>query len=428
LAAASCVVTYHAQRSLGAIGSLDNVTLAVRVGNALLAYVGYLGKTIWPTGLSVFYPLDVNLSPADAFVAGVVLATVTIALTWRARSNPWLVTGWFWYLGTLVPVIGLVQVGVAQAMADRYTYLPLVGLSFMLCWSVPDRAMERRAQQVAVVAAGLVWLGVYALMCRVQLCYWNNSETLFRHALQVTRDNYVAHNSLGLALGRSAHFPEAIEQYNQALQINPRSPEAHNNLGFTLIQLGKVNEAVHQFEQALQANPDYVEAHYNLGLALTQLGKPEEAIAHYKEVLRINPDHLRALSNMGVALVKLGKTRQAIAQYQRALLVEPDYPEANNNLAWLLATLAPADGGDPGRAVTLAQKAYELTGNRVAGYLDTLAVAYAAAGRFNDAIATAQKAIGLARAAGQSQLAAEIQGHLESYREGRPVRPSQAKP
>jgi tetratricopeptide (TPR) repeat protein len=187
-------------------------------------------------------------------------------------------------------------------------------------------------------------------------------------------------------------------------------------------QVGKIEEAIAHYEQALRIKPDFAETHYNLGLALSRIGKIQDAIGHYEQALRLKPDYAEAHYNLGVALARLGRLPEAVGHWEQALRSRPNYAEAENNLAWLLATLAPAEGGDPVRAVTLAERACELTNNRVAGYLDTLAAAYAAAGRFNNAIATAQNAIGLARSAGQTQIASEIETRLELYRAGHPYR------
>jgi Flp pilus assembly protein TadD len=323
----------------------------MRIGNALLSYGRYIGKMVWPTRLAIFYPLPPGLPAAAVMGVGIGLVAVTAEVIWAARRKPWLVTGWFWYLGMLVPVIGLLQ-GAGESMADRFTYLPSIGLLIMLCWNVPSGAMERRSSKVITcVAAGTV-LAACGILSSVQVGYWKNSETLFRHALDVTRDNWLAQNNLGVALERT--------------------------------------------------------------------GRVQEAIGHYEQAVRIRPGHAETLNNLGDALSRVGKLSAAIVQYEQALQIEPDLPGAQNNLAWLLATLVPADGGDPVRAVILAQRACELTNNRVAAYFDTLAAAYAATGRFNDAIATAQKGIELAKAAGQSQLVEEIELHLKLYRSGQP--------
>ncbi|MGA2139905.1 MAG: tetratricopeptide repeat protein [Verrucomicrobiia bacterium] len=244
----------------------------------------------------------------------------------------------------------------------------------------------------------------------------------YEQALRIKPDFAEAHNNFGVAFVRLGRLPEAMGHYEQALRIKPDYAEAQYNLGLALSQVGKFEEAIGHHEQALRIKPDYAEAHYNLGLALSRIGKIQEAIGHYEQALRIQPDFPEAHCNLGNALEQTGRVREGIGHYEQALRLKPDYPNAQNNLAWLLATLAPTDGGDPVRAVTLAERAGELTNNRVAAYLDTLAVACAAAGRFNDAIATAQKAIGLARSAGQTQIASEIETRLELYRAGRAYR------
>jgi tetratricopeptide (TPR) repeat protein len=244
----------------------------------------------------------------------------------------------------------------------------------------------------------------------------------YEQALRIKPDFAEAHYNLGNALKQAGKIEEAVAHYEQALRIRPDFAEAHYNLGNTLKQAGKIKEAVAHYEQALRIRPDFAETHYNLGLALSRIGRIQDAVGHYEQALRIKPDFPEVHYNLGVALVQLGRLQEAVGHWEQALQSKPDYAEADNNLAWLLATLAPADGGDPVRAVTLAERACELTNNRVAAYLDTLAVAYSAAGRFNDAIAAAQKAIELARFAGQTQMVSEIETRLELYRAGRVFR------
>jgi protein O-mannosyl-transferase len=276
----------------------------------------------------------------------------------------------------------------------------------------------------------------------------------YEQALQLNPTYALAHNNLGVALKQMGKIEEAMQQYEQALQLKPDYAEARDNLGNALRATGRVTEAVEQYEQVLRLQPDSAEAHYNLAIALGQQGKIEDAIGHYKQALRINPDFFEARCNLGgilmrqgripeafeqyneavgirpdsaeahnnlaIALVQQGKLEEAIKHYEQALHIRPDYPEAQNGLAWQLATLGPGEGGDPVRAVALAERACDLTGYQVPGDIDTLATAYAAAGRFNDAITTAQKALELARAAGQSQLVGEIETRLQLYRDGQP--------
>jgi tetratricopeptide (TPR) repeat protein len=226
------------------------------------------------------------------------------------------------------------------------------------------------------------------------------------------------HLDLGAMLVRQDKVPEAIDHYEQALRLKPDLAVAHYDLGIALAGQSKVQEAINHYEQALRIEPDYAEAHNNLGIALVRLGRMQEAIEQYQQALGIKPDYAEAQYNLGNALAQLGRLQEAIDNYEQALRIQPDFVDACNNLAWLLAAHTPAEGGDAVRAVDLAQQACELTGNRQAGYLDTLAAAYAAAGRFNEAVATAQKAIELARAAAQPKLVAEVEARLELYRSG----------
>jgi Flp pilus assembly protein TadD len=365
------------------MGLLAKMPLGMRIANALLSYAGYIGKMLWPTGLAVWYPLHPGLSAAAVMGAGVGLIAVTAAVIWGARRGPWLVTGWFWYLGMLVPVIGLLQGG-GVSMADRFTYLPLVGLFIMLCWSVPAHAMERWNLKVITCVAAAAVLVVCAALSRVQVEYWKDSEILFQHALNVTRDNWLAHNNLGVILQRA----------------------------------GKIQEAIGHYERALRIKPSYADSYINLGVALWQVGKAQEAIDHWEQALRIDPSLVEAHNNLGQASLQAGKFQEAIRHYEQALRVDPNYILAQNNLAWVLATLSPMEGGDPTRAVALAERVCDATGHHATAYLDTLAAAYAAAGRFSEAIAIAEQAVELAGTAGQHQLVREIETRLKSYRAG----------
>ena len=488
LSVVSSVWTFRTTRTSGAVYSLETMSVGSRVANAAVSYVRYLGKTFWPRGLAVFYPQQ-SWSPLVMLGAIAILVGITGVALWRARREPQFVVGWLLFLGMLAPVNGLVQVG-SQSMADHYLYLPLLGLFMMVAWGIPDRAVERRGRKMIVAAAATLSVGVCAVLCRFQVGYWKNSETLFRHALEVTQDNYLAHlnlgkalsdvgdvqeaiehyeqsiriksdyalshDNLGSALAQAGRLHEAVEQFDLALQLQPDMADAHCNMGRALVQLGRLPEAIGHYEQAVRLNPDDADAHYNLGNALLASGRVPEAAEHWEQAVRIQPDHVEARNNLaaalaqagrlqeaveqfdqvvritpgdaeahynlGLALEQTGRVREAIAHYEQALRIKPDDPAARNKLAWLLATFAPTEGGDPVRAVTLAEQACKLTDNRVAPYLDTLAAAYAATGRFNDAIAAAQKAVEFANSVGQPQVATQIESRLELYRAGRPYR------
>jgi len=242
--------------------------------------------------------------------------------------------------------------------------------------------------------------------------------TIWQDTVEKRPNNPRAHNNLGAALLQTGQVPEAIEHYQQALRIQPDYLEALLSLGLALVQQGSLQEAIGQYEQALRIKADYAEAHNNLGNALLQAGRVHEAIGHYEQALRIKQDYAEAHFNLGRALEQAGKGREALKHYEEVLRIKPDSIEAQNNLAWLLATLAPEDGGNPVRGLGLAQRVCELTHNGMAPYLDTLAAAYAATGRFSNAVATAEKAVDLARSAGQPQVVKEIEPRLELYRNG----------
>jgi protein O-mannosyl-transferase len=335
LAAASSVVTYVVQET--ARGSLAHVPLSSRMANAVVSYVAYLGKFVYPVGLAVFYPHPEQALPAWK-IAGACLVLAGISagvLVWR-RRHPYLLVGWFWYLGMLVPVIGLVQVG-SQAMADRYTYLTQIGLYVAVAWGglhvVRTSAGRRRA---CAIAAGLALVLLAGSAWR-QVSFWRDSETLWSHALSVTSRNHEAHNGLARALARRGQMDAAIAQYEEALAIKPDYVEAHNNLGNVLAGRGEHAAAITQYRMALRIKPDHAEAHNNLALALADGGQVDAAIAHYEKALALEPRFAEAHYNLGNALAGRGQADLAAAEYEQALAVRPDFAEAHNNLGTVLA-------------------------------------------------------------------------------------------
>jgi Flp pilus assembly protein TadD len=337
LAAASSVVTFLAQKSGEAIGSFDLFPLKIRLANALVSYIRYIGKMIWPQKLAVFYPHpDHILSMWQIVGAGLLLATVSLLVTKAGRRYPYLTVGWLWYLGTLVPVIGLVQVG-AQAMADRYTYVPLIGLFIIIAWGGGDIVAKWRYRRIVLtVAIGALILAV--MTCTgLQVKHWRNSTTLFEHALEVTTDNYVAHNNLGNEMTVQGEFDEAIAHYLEALRIKPHYAGAHNNLAVVLARQGRFDQAILHYSEALRLKADSAETHNNLGVALVQLGKIDAAIAHYIRALELQPNYAEAHNNMGNALAEQGNLDDAVFHFYRALELSSGYPKAHNNLGVALA-------------------------------------------------------------------------------------------
>jgi tetratricopeptide (TPR) repeat protein len=237
-----------------------------------------------------------------------------------------------WYLGTLVPVIGLVQVGLWPAMADRFVYVPLIGLFIMIAWGIAELPLNRRFKLKGLTPAAVATLLLLAVVSWSQVRYWRNSVALFEHTLDLTEDNYVIHNNLGFALAELNRIPEAIQHYSEALRINPEYEKAHNNIGTAFIFQGQLERAVGHFANALRLDPNFRDAHYNLGLALEALGNYEGAIYHYTQTLRIDPDYARAHNNLGVILIHEGRIDEAVFHFQEALRIRPDYTGARYNL------------------------------------------------------------------------------------------------
>ena len=331
LAAASCVVTIFAQR--GTIQTFEQISLPLRLGNALMSCVAYLGQMFWPSGLAVLYPFtagDIGIS--EVVLSLVLLAGISAGVFILRRRCPFLLTGWLWYLIMLAPVIGIVQVG-AQARADRYTYLPQIGLYLMLTWGVAEGCAGWRHRRVVLGGLATVILAALIFCARAQTAYWRNSELLWTHTLACTSDNAIAHNNLGNALLKMDREDEAVAHFQTALEIQPAFAEAHNNLGNFLFQKGSVDEAMVHYQKALHINPDYAVAHYNLGNALIKKGRMDEAITQFQMALQINPDYAEAHNNFGYALIQKKSMNEAIAHFQKALQINPDYADARNNLS-----------------------------------------------------------------------------------------------
>jgi len=337
LAAVSSIVTFFVQQGGGAVRSFDVLPLFIRVSNALVSYISYIGNMFWPYHLAVLYPHNSVLAGWKIAGACLLLVFVSFMAVRTMKQFPYILVGWLWYLGTLVPVIGLVQVG-SQAMADRYTYIPLIGLFVMIAWGVPDfleRWQYRRT--ILAISAGCI-LSVLTMVTWMQLQYWQNSISLFEHTLNVTTDNFVMHNNMGLALQEQGKTDEAIAHYTEALLIQPNYVDVHNNLGIVLVKQGKVDEAIGHYAKALRIKPDYSEAHYNLGIALQKQGKINRAIAHFNRAIKIQPDYAKAHNNLGNILAMQDRMDEAIDHYISALKIKPDYSEAHYNLGNALVT------------------------------------------------------------------------------------------
>jgi tetratricopeptide (TPR) repeat protein len=334
LAAASSVITFLVQRKGGAVST--SLSVEARIANALVSYIRYIGKTFWPVDLSILYPHPGRWPAWQVIGSAALLLAVFAAVLLLARRRPYLAVGWLWFCGTLVPTIGLVQVGI-QSMADRYTYLPLIGLFIMLAWGANELLPDRPWRGQALAIGGVLLLAASALLTERQVQFWRDSETLFGHAVQVTRDNYLAYNNLGFYQSGKGRTAEAMQNYRQALKINPAYEDALNNLGYALAGQKKYAEAIPLYEAALHVRPNHAEVHNNLGNALSEMGKIDEAIQHYLIVLAQKPDHADAHNNLGIALAMKGKLDEAIPHFQAAIRSKPGYASAHSNLGNALA-------------------------------------------------------------------------------------------
>ncbi|MBV9610965.1 MAG: tetratricopeptide repeat protein [Acidobacteriaceae bacterium] len=333
LSAAAAIATFLVQQGSRAVKTFSVFPLALRVENALVAYATYILKTFWPANLAVFYPYPQTVPAMEAGLAALLLLGISILVLRAFHPYPYLAIGWLWYLGTLLPVIGIVQVG-AQARADRYMYLPIVGLLIMLAWGAIDLSRRWPRWKPAIAVCALAACAACAISTSVQIEYWRNSETLFAHALSVTQRNYVAHHNLGLAIASEpGRLPEAVQHYRAALEIRPDSVEAHSDFGNALAQMGQLNDAAAEYYTALRLAPDSAIPHNNLGNALFRMGRLPAAIAEYQTAVRIQPDYAEAHNNLGAALASIGRTPEAIEQFKSALRLNPGYQQARSNLA-----------------------------------------------------------------------------------------------
>jgi tetratricopeptide (TPR) repeat protein len=327
----SSAITIYAQHHGGAIQTVDSLPLGLRLENAATAYVKYLSKTLWPADLGVYYPLPAAIPAWQVVGALLLLLAATAAVVRGGRSQPYLVTGWFWFLVTLVPVIGLVQVG-RQALADRYTYLPLVGLFIMAAWGIPALVARLPYRQAVLgLLAGAALIGSTALTWR-QLGYWRDSIALYRHTLLVTAGSPTVHYNLGLALADRGHFDEAISEYRKALGMDANFIMAYNNLGLAFAGRGDLDAAIGEFRKALAINPEHSMTRNNLGAAFIQRGDLDRAIVELNRVIGAEPDYVRAYNNLGIAFFRKGQIDEAVNQFRRALVVDPGFSEAQSNL------------------------------------------------------------------------------------------------
>jgi len=334
LAAVSSVITFEVQRHGGAVSA--SLTLPERIANAFVSYVRYIAKTFWPKKLSVLYPHPGHWPGWQVGASALFLVAVCAFVVWEARRRRYLAVGWFWFIGSLVPVIGLIQVGI-QSMADRYTYIPSVGLFIAVAWGIEEAVRDWPVVRKATAIAAIVSVLACAGLTTHQLGFWRDSEALFTRAIDVTSDNYLAYNNLGFYLSGKGKLAAAKEFYKKSIAINPQYADALNNLGFALAGERNFGEAIPYYVAALRSNPNQAEIHNNFGNALSELGKLDEAIEQYRTALRLQPDHADAHNNLGIALAMQGKLAEAVEHFQAAIRAKPNYASAHSNLGNALA-------------------------------------------------------------------------------------------
>ena len=440
-----CVIAFIAQRNAGAVVSIENSSIQLRAVNVLVSYISYMGKIFYPVDLAVLYPRRIDFSALEIAASFLVLAVISLSVIYFRRG--YLEVGWLWYLGVLVPVIGLVQIG-SHFIADRYLYLPLTGISIIAGWGFWELVRRKSyGRKLSGTLCAVIFV-VLILLTRRQVGLWRDSRTLFHHTLAITKNNSVIHNNLGNILASQGKLDEAIDHLNQAVQLKPNNVDALYNLGRALYSQGKIDEAVRCFRRALQLKHD-AEIYHSLGYALQVQGDFDQAVDNYRQAIRLKPDYADAYNSLGKVLYSQGKTDEAISCYTRALQINPDFAEAHHNFADLLMKIGRFDDAleqylqasrlkpdwssplngiariyithpdankrDAGQAIVFAQRAAELTKYQDLAVLGTLASAYASAGQFEKAAKTAEKALELT-AGKDEELSGQIRKQMESYR------------
>lgn len=386
LSAGASVVTYLVQQSGGSVSAADQIPLLLRVENALVSYVVYLGSFVWPAELAVFYPYPTDPQGWAALAAGLALAALTVlALRWIG-PRPYLAVGWLWYLGTLVPVIGLVQVGV-QSRADRYTYVPMIGISIVVAWGAAEVFERRRWGKTPLAVLGTVVCASWAAVTWRDLGYWQNSVSLFRHALEVTDGNYIAYNNLGVALREDGRIGDAIMPFEEAVTLRPQAPDIQDNLGEALLASGRIDEAIPHLSEAVRLRPDFAKAHVDLGSAMIQSGRAGEAEAQYRRALQLQPESAEAHYGLGGVLMREGRIQEALPHLQAGLpylmdvvRTKPGYADGHYNLGTLFALLGRTDEAIAQFSETVRLQP-DLPEARV-----NLGIALAGRGRLNEAL------------------------------------------
>ena len=459
LSAVNSWLTLQAQTR--AMISLNTIPFPSRLANALISYVEYLRKMIWPNDLAIFYQHPVHRPWWHIAGAAGILVAITLLASWQCRRRPWLIIGWLWFLGMLVPTIGLVQVG-SQSMADRYTYLPMIGILFAVIWTINDFLPRPLLKKIASAAALVLLLALCPVTAALVRC-WLDPIALFEHALTVAPDGYFLEHNLANALANSGFHDQAVPHYQRALQFMPNDGPVLHHMGNNYVRQEKYDQAIACYQLSLASRPDDAETCFDYATVLSILQRYPAAEEYFERTLRLDPGHVEARVNYANTLLQQHKIVPAIALYQQALAIFPDMPEAHfyfssalalsgrwseavsqmllalhyrpnypsaaNDLAWILATSTVPGLKDPARAVRIAETSNAQTTFATPGFLDTLAVAYASAGRFPDAIRVTENIIKISRQDEQQRaLIPLMETRLALYRENRPYQPAASDP
>jgi len=450
----SSLLTWWTQQAF--MRSTSEIPLVLRVENAIVSYVRYLQQLLWPADLAPFYPYPKAMLPLLLVIAAaLLLVAISAVVLCYGRKRPYLITGWSWYLVMLLPVIGLVQVG-EQALADRYTYLPQIGIVLAITWTAADATAGIRQLQRFVAFTAVAVIVTLAWCASHQTDYWRNSESLWLQTLAVTENNDLAHNNLGSVYSKSGRVDDAIREYQAALKITPESPLARNNLGSAFLEQGKVAESIQEFRRVLSRDPQSVTGHFNLASALLRSGRATEAIGEYEKALAIQPDFAQGHLALGHALMRAERAADAIAQFKISVQLQPGYAHARNSLAtafaakqqwgkaircwretleidpnnvaaqsglaWTLATAPDSTLRNGAEALAISQHLSQTSGGLNPVLLRVLAAAYAEAGQFPEAIETTERGIALATLHDHAELAALLQGDLKLLQSAQPLR------
>jgi tetratricopeptide (TPR) repeat protein len=452
LSLAASALAVWAQHSVQALGTEP---LSLRLENVAVSYATYVGKMFWPVNLAVFYPYPASIPMWQAGGAALVLGAISWAVIRGMTQRRYLGVGWFWFLGTLVPVIGLVQVGM-QGLADRYTYIPYIGLAVMVSWGLADLAAAWPRGRVALASVAALALGGCLATTWSQAKYWRDSTALYERALQVTSDNYMAHDNLGNTFLDEGKVDAAVQQFQEVIRLTPAIGKPYNDLGKAYAVQGKMDDAMIMFSNAARLNPGLAQARWNLGNSYLQKGNVAEGLAEMKRAVQLSPEDIEAHRRFGDVLIKLGRAAEAmpycetvvraepgdahahfllgsaclaekrfaeaVANFREAVRLAPDTPECMNALAWIYATSPQAELRSGTEAVRLAEEACKLTKRQRPATLDTLAAAYAEAGRFDDAVKTTEELRAQAASAHDTNTVDTARQRLELYQARKPYR------